>query len=70
MFSIFNVQSVMILDCRFYFVTSYPTPRLKRLYSQSSKCSAKKATILIRHSEKWPESWLILIFHRFQGFLT
>ena len=60
-FSIFNVQSVLILD--FYFVTSYPNPRLKYLYSQSSRCSAKQTTILIWHPEEWPDSWLILICH-------
>ena len=45
-------------------------PFVKRLYSQSSTCSAKKATMLIWHPEKWSESLLIMICHCLQGFLA
>ena len=68
LFSMCKVSWFLIVDFTLSLVTQ--TPRVKRLYSQSSRCSAKKATILIWHPEKWPESWLILIYHWLQGFLT
>ena len=54
-YSIFNVQSVLILDCWFYFVTSYPNSTCKTFLFSKFRCSAKEATILIGHPEKWSE---------------
>ena len=67
---IFNVENVLNLLADFHLTLVTQTLRVKRLYSQSSRCSAKEAMILIWYPEKWPESWLILICHSFQGFLT
>ena len=61
-----KVSWCLIVD----FTLSLITPRVKCFYSQSSRCSAKEATTLIGHPEKWPESWLIFICHCFQEFLA
>ena len=54
-YSIFNVQSVLILDCWFYFVISYPNSTCKTFLFSKFRYSAKEATILIEHPEKWSE---------------
>ena len=56
-FSIFNVQSVLILIADFTLSVVTQTPRVKHSYSQRSRRSAKEAMILLWHPEKWPESW-------------
>ena len=56
-FSMCKVSSFLIPDFTLSLVTQ--TLHAKRLYSQSSRCSAKEATILISHPNKWPKSWLI-----------
>ena len=66
--SMWKVSWFLIVDFTLSLVTQIP--RVKRLSSQSSRFPAKKATTLIWHPEKWPESWLILICHCLQGFLT
>ena len=53
-FSMFKVSWFLIADFTLTLVTQ--TLPLKRFYSQSFRCSAKEATILIGHPEKWPES--------------
>ena len=67
-FSTCKVSSFLIPDFTLSLVTQ--TLHAKRLYSQSSRCSAKEATILISHPNKWPKSWLILICHCLQRFLA
>ena len=54
-YSIFNVQSVLILDCWFYFVTSYPNSSCKTFLFSKFRCSAKETTLLIGHPAKWSE---------------
>ena len=49
--SIFNAQSVLILDWWFYFVTSYPNSTCKKILFSKFRCSAKEATILTGHPE-------------------
>ena len=69
--SIFNAQSSLTLDCWFYFVTSYPNSMCKTFLFWSSTCSAKEATILIGHPEKWLKFYyLILICHSLREFHT
>ena len=58
-FSMWKVSWFLIVD--FALSLDTQTPCVKRLYSQSSRCFAKKAAMLIWHPEKWPESWLVLI---------
>ena len=67
-FSMWKLSWFLIVDFTLSQITQIPPA--KRLYSQSSRCSAKKAVILIWHPEKWPESWLIFICHGLQGFRT
>ena len=66
-FSMCKVSWFLIVDFTLSRITQ---TRVKRLYFQCYRCSAKEATILIWPLEKWLESLLILICHRLQGFLT
>ena len=60
-FSVCKVPWFLIVNFTLSLVIQ--TSHVKPLYSQSSRCPAKKSTILIWHPEKLPESWLILICH-------
>ena len=54
-YNIFNVQSVLIIDSWFYFVSSFPNSTSKTFLCSKFRRSAKEATILIGHPEKWSE---------------